>query len=284
MAEPERVDEQHGAAAAAVPLTWYRTELAECRERLRDAAADSGGAEVAAMVGEAKLLRATLVLASGSPLGASAPALMRAAVSIELLHLASLVHDDIIDEATERRGLPALHVTAGRSRALVVGDLLIVAAYDMLARARTTMSANVFARSVEALSTGARLCCLGQLEELAPRRHVVSETQYLDLVAKKTGALFSIAATLGALNAEADEDDVAALATFGTELGCAYQIRDDLRDGAEDAAGPARFSPTVATYARAVAGARGALARIPAPCDDPMRGLIEAMLGPPARP
>ena len=89
------------------------------------------------MVGEAKLLRATLVFASGSPLGASAPALMPAAVSIELLHLASLVHDDIIDEATERRGVPALHVATGRNRALVVGDLLIVAAYDMLARART---------------------------------------------------------------------------------------------------------------------------------------------------
>lgn len=278
MAEPERVDEQ----PAAAPLARYRTELAECRERLRDAAADSGGAEVAAMVGEAKLLRATLVLASGSPLGASGPALMQAAVSIELLHLASLVHDDIIDEATERRGVPALHVTTGRNRALVVGDLLIVAAYDMLARARTTMSANVFARSVEALSTGARLCCLGQLEELAPRRQG-SEAHYLDVVAKKTGALFSAAATLGALNAGAGEDELAALATLGTKLGCAYQIRDDLRDGAEDAAGPARFSPTVATYARAVAGVRDGLARVPAPCDDAVRALIEAMLGPPAR-
>jgi geranylgeranyl pyrophosphate synthase len=280
MAEPERVDEQ----PAAAPLTRYRTELAECRERLRDAAADSGGAEVAAMVGEAKLLRATLVIASGSPLGASAPALMRAAVSIELLHLASLVHDDIIDEATERRGVPALHVTAGRNRALVIGDLLIVAAYDMLARARTTMPANVFARSVEALSTGARLCCLGQLEELTPHRHAGSEAHYLDVVAKKTGALFSAAATLGALNAGAGEDELVALATLGTELGCAYQIRDDLRDSAEDAAGLARFSPTVATYIQAVAGVHGALARVPAPCDDALRALIEAMLGPPARP
>jgi hypothetical protein len=154
----------------------------------------------------------------------------------------------------------------------------------MLARARTTMPANVFARSVEALSTGARLCCLGQLEELTPRRHAGSEAHYLDVVAKNTGALFSAAATLGALNAGAGEDELAALATLGTELGCAYQIRDDLRDGAEDAAGPARFSPTVATYARAVAGVRGALARVPAPCDDAVRALIEAMLGPPAQP
>jgi heptaprenyl diphosphate synthase len=283
MVEPGRLDEQPAAGAAAAPLTRYRTELAECRERLRDAAAGSGGAEVAAMVGEAKLLRATLVLASGSPLGASRPALMRAAVSIELLHLASLVHDDIIDEATERRGVPALHVTVGRNRALVVGDLLIVAAYDMLARARTTMSTNVFARSVEALSTGARLCCLGQLDELEPRRHVVSEAHYLDVVAKKTGALFSVAATLGALNAGAPEDELAALATLGTELGCAYQIRDDLRDGGEDAAGLGRFSPTVATYAQAVTGVRRALARVPAHCDEAVRALIEAMLGPPVR-
>ena len=110
----------------------------------------SGGPQLEAMVEEGKLLRATLVLASGSPLGASDSALLPAAVSIELLHLASLVHDDTIDEATERRGGPALHVSAGRDRALVVGDFLIVAAFDVIGEMRGSAPDGAFAASVGA--------------------------------------------------------------------------------------------------------------------------------------
>jgi geranylgeranyl pyrophosphate synthase len=291
VAEPERVDEELGAVVGAMPLVRYQSHLAECRERLRDVASHSGGAQVAAMVSEAKLLRATLVLASGSPLGASSSALIPAAVSIELLHLASLVHDDIIDEATERRGVPALHVTAGHNRALVVGDLLIVATFDVMSQVRIAVPAEVFASSVEALSKGAQLCCFGQLEELDPRNHVLSEEHYLDVVAKKTGSLFSVSASLGALIAGAGDKELATLATLGTELGIAYQIRDDLRDGAEDepwdrrgavpsghADDVAQFSPTFATYARAMNAVLGALDRVPAPCNDALRALVDAML------
>jgi len=135
----------------------YRAELDLCRDRLRAVAADSGGAHLEAMVGNAKLLRATLVLAAGSPRGAPSTALVPAAVSIELLHLASLVHDDIIDEATERRGVPALHVAAGRDRALVIGDLLIAAAFEAIGEAPVER----FARCVGVLSTGAQTCCGG---------------------------------------------------------------------------------------------------------------------------
>jgi geranylgeranyl pyrophosphate synthase len=271
-------------------LVRYRSHLVECRERLRDVASHNGGAQTAAMVSEAKLFRATLVFASGSPLGALPSALVPAAVSIELLHLASLVHDDIIDEAIERRGVPALHVTAGRKRALVVGDLLIVAAFDAMSQVRTAVPAEVFASSIEALSKGAQLCCFGQLEELDPRNHVLSEEDYLDVVAKKTGSLFSVAASLGALIAGAGDQELAALATLGTELGIAYQVRDDLDDGAEDepwhrramrsghAYDVARFSPTFATYRRASDAVLGALDRVPAPCDDALRALVEAML------
>ncbi len=243
------------------------------------------------MVSEAKLLRATLVLASGAPLGASSSALIPAAVSIELLHLASLVHDDIIDEAIERRGVPALHVTVGRNRALVVGDLLIVAAFGVMSQVRAAVPAEVFARSIDALSNGAQLCCSGQLEELDPHTHVRSEEHYLDVVAKKTGSLFSVAASLGALVAGAGDEESATFATLGTELGVAYQIRDDLRDGAEDepwhrrgavrsgqAGDAAQFSPTFATYERAISAVLRALDRVPASCNDALRGLVEAML------
>jgi geranylgeranyl pyrophosphate synthase len=286
VAELERVDVELGALVGATPLERYRSDLAECRERLREVAFTSGGAQVSAMVGEAKLLRATLVFASGSPLGAPSSALVPAAVSIELLHLASLVHDDIIDEATERRGVPALHLTAGRNRALVVGDLLIVAAFDALSQMRVAVPVEVYASSVEALSKGAQWCCVGQLEELDPRHHVHSEADYFDIVAKKTGSLFSLAASLGALVAGAGDEELTALATLGTTLGVAYQIRDDLRDGAEDdprhrrsgQVDVSRFSPTVATYRRATDAVLGALDRMPAPCDDALGAFVAALL------
>jgi geranylgeranyl pyrophosphate synthase len=283
VAELERVDIELGALVGAAPLARYRSDLAECREQLRDVAFTSGGAQVSAMVGEAKLLRATLVFASGSPLGAPSSALVPAAVSIELLHLASLVHDDIIDEATERRGVPALHLTAGRNRALVVGDLLIVAAFDALSRARPAVQAEIYASSVEALSKGAQLCCFGQLEELDPRHSVPTEADYLEVAAKKTGSLFSLAASLGALMAEAGDEELAALALLGTKLGVAYQVRDDLGDGAEDershrVAVRPRFSPTLATARRAGDDVLRALERVPASCDEGLRLLIEGML------
>ena len=259
----------------------YRGQLDDCRDRLRAVVSGSGGAHAAAMICEAKLLRATLVFASGSPLGAFPSTLLPAAVSIELLHLASLVHDDIIDEATERRGVPALHVTAGSDRALVVGDLLIVSAFDAIGELREAVPAEIFAGCFETLSKGAQLCCFGQLEELYPRNGVLSEGHYLDVAAKKTGSLFSVAASLGALVAGAGGEERAALAALGTQLGVAYQIRDDLRDGAERsgrAGDGGRFSPTSVTYDRAVDAVRGALGRVPSSCGNALQTLVEGML------
>ncbi len=261
MAKLDRVEHEPGITAGG-----YRPQLAECRERLRDVSIRSGGTQVASILDEAKQLRARLVLASGLPLGASSAALIPAAVAIELLHLASLVHDDIIDEATERRGVPALHVAAGRDRALVVGDVLIVSAFEVLGELRTTGPPEVVARSVELLSKGAQRCCLGQLAELDASR----EAHYLEIVAMKTGALFSTAASLGAIIAGAGVEETAALALFGTELGSAYQIGDDLRDGS--------FSPTIAAYAGARDAALAALARTPEPCRGGLRALADAML------
>jgi geranylgeranyl pyrophosphate synthase len=188
---------------------------------------------------------------------------MHAAVAVELVHLASLVHDDIIDGATERRGMPALHLALGRDRALVVGDLLIVAAFEELGRVRGAAAA------VAMFSEGARLCCLGQLTELGGE--LVSESDYLDVVAKKSGALFAVATSLGGLIAGASDNEVAALASFGTALGSAYQIRDDLHDGA-------LLTPTRATYARAQSSVVEALTRVPASCDDQLRALASEAL------
>jgi geranylgeranyl pyrophosphate synthase len=223
------------------------------------------------MIAKAKLLRAGLVFAAGSTFGATPTPLMPAAVSIELLHLASLVHDDIIDEAVERRSVPALHVAVGSDRALIVGDLLIVAAFAELGHARAALEADVYAEAVGTLSDAAEACCLGELEELGADATALTEDRYLRIVAKKTGSLFSAAATLGGLIAGAGAEALAALSELGTELGTAYQIRDDLRDAA-----PRPVNGAV--YERSAASSRDALVRIPAPFPAPLGQVVEALL------
>lgn len=286
MTEPARTDGELGVPPSAAARLRLR-DRAECRERLREIASQTGGEPLAAMIGEAKLLRATLVLGTGSALGAHSSALVPPAVSIEILHLASLVHDDMIDEATERRGVSALHVVEGRDRALVVGDLLIAAAFDAMSRIRGTVTADVFADALGALATSALSCCEGQLEELDPGRTVRSEADYLEIAAKKAGSLFCLAASLGAIVAEAGEYEIAALADFGAQLGTAYQIRDDMRDRVEDGRRrPHRdhrvvvrpFSPDLATYSRALIAVGDALDRVPPPCKPALRHLVDTML------
>lgn len=279
MTEGKPVDEESPLSAAArVQLNARR---AKCRERLREIALDSGGAPLAAMIGEAKLLRGTLLLGTGSALGAPSTALVPAAVSVELLHLASLVHDDMIDDARERRGVAAFHVAAGRPRALVVGDLLIVAAFDALRELAGVVRGDVFASAIGALTTSARSCCLGQLDELDPERSVRSEAEYLDVAARKTGSLFALSASLGAVLGEADEDDVAALAAFGTQLGTAYQVRDDIRDVDEDAPAP-RYAPDITMYLRVVTAVGRALDDVSPRCRPALRLLLDTMLPVPA--
>jgi geranylgeranyl pyrophosphate synthase len=218
------------------------------------------------MVEGAKLHRAALVFAAGTTFGASSAALMPAAVSIELLHLASLVHDDIIDEASERRGVPALHVAIGRDRAVVVGDLLIAAAFEELARARPAPPPD----AVMTLAEAARLCCTGELEALASDADSISNDGYLRIVAQKTGSLFSAAGALGGLAAGVGGDTLARLEALGTELGIAYQVQDDLHDGA-------RPRPDRAVYEHAAVAARSAFARLPASSDE-LAEIVEALL------
>jgi geranylgeranyl pyrophosphate synthase len=244
-------------------------QLAPCRDRLRAVAFQSGSPDLAAMVNGAKLLRAALLLACGTSLGAAPATLVPAAVSIELLHLASLVHDDIIDDAPERRGLPALHVAVGRDRALVLGDLLIAVAFAELSAGRR----GVAAASVETLSQAARLCCLGELQELDPERQPYSEDDYVGTITKKSGALFAAAASLGALAAEAQDEEVAALSEFGAQLGVVYQIRDDIRDGHDGVPTAA----TAATLDRARDRLAAALAGVPPPSEPALRALIGAI-------
>lgn len=179
-----------------------------------------------AMFPAGKLIRPLLTLqccraAGGNPEGA-----LRAALAVEALHAATLVHDDIIDHDVLRRGRPTVGATHGTAGALLVGDLLIFRAVEALSdlpfgSARTLAC-------VRLLSRCGRQLCVGEFAEqqvgLGP--HALSA--YLDVVRGKTGSLLATAAAIGAILGGADGEVTKDVGRFGTLVGVAFQMRDDL--------------------------------------------------------
>ncbi|UFQ99957.1 polyprenyl synthetase family protein [Streptomyces sp. Go40/10] len=173
-----------------------------------------------------KLLRPALVLGSAGLVGADPPVseqVVTAGATVELLHLASLCHDDLCDRAEVRRGVPTVNARYGDDAALVVGDYLLASALG-LAGALGPEAATAAARC-------ARRICVGQLIELRETGDVGRTVPgYLAAVAGKTAELISFSARLGALAAGADESRQEALSAFGHHLGVAFQIWNDLGD------------------------------------------------------
>jgi geranylgeranyl pyrophosphate synthase len=185
----------------------------------------------AAIGGGGKRLRPLLVVlaaesAGGSPTGpAGEERLVRAAVAVELVHSATLVHDDLIDGAPLRRGRPTVAAVAGREVAVATGDLLFSLAFAQLAR-------NESATQLRALSDASSALAAGELlqREDAYASHVAVE-RYLRRCELKTAALFEAACRLGALTAAAGSDELAeALGAFARRIGLAFQMLDDVLD------------------------------------------------------
>jgi geranylgeranyl pyrophosphate synthase len=141
---------------------------------------------------------------------------VRAAAAIELVHMATLVHDDVLDDASLRRGRPTVVAASGRSRATAVGDLLFSRAFALLAEARESRAIELLAAASVALARG----------ELAQRQDAydtsISDQRYLERCRLKTAALFECACRMGR------DDDV--LGAFGSEIGLAFQLLDDVLD------------------------------------------------------
>jgi geranylgeranyl pyrophosphate synthase len=209
---------------------WLPARMGQVEEALREQGAGHGAvlAADAAMTLEAggKRLRPMLVLlCAGEEAGAEA---IRAATAIELIHMATLVHDDVLDDAPLRRGRPTVAATSGRERATATGDLLFSRAFALLAAAGD-------GRSIELLSTASVALARG---ELAQRRDAydtsIAEERYLERCRLKTAALFECACLLGR--------DEPALGAFGASIGLAFQLLDDVLDvaGPPERTGKAR--------------------------------------------
>jgi geranylgeranyl pyrophosphate synthase len=160
-----------------------------------------------------------LFLAAGAP-PPETDGLLRAAVAVELLHSATLVHDDVLDGSPLRRGRPTVVAAAGRLSATATGDLLFSRAFAELARSRSLASVRVLSRASSELAAG-------ELMQRADAWTAVDVTRYLERCRLKTAVLFRAACELGAIETDGP---VPALAAFGEQIGLAFQILDDVLD------------------------------------------------------
>ncbi len=179
-----------------------------------------------------KHLRPALVLfgARSLQVDITLPFIQIAAV-VELIHAASLVHDDIIDEAERRRALPAVHKKYGIKIAILVGDILFTQAFSMVA-ALLGVSSETKVRLFSLLTDLTKRMCYGEIFEqkvLANSEHI-DKDDYIRILEFKTALLMSTAARCGAILAGADETQEHALASFGLNFGYAYQLVDDYND------------------------------------------------------
>ncbi|MCW2949026.1 MAG: Trans-hexaprenyltranstransferase, partial [Thermoleophilia bacterium] len=184
-----------------------------------------------------KRLRPLLVRAA-RPLDASSPtrsifdaASVRAAAAVELIHTASLVHDDLLDVADLRRGEPTVGAVDGRTVAVATGDLLFSRAFATLVAARTTAGDDRTLTATRILARASRFLAEGEaLQALQTRRVDMTVDDYLERCRLKTGVLFGTALELGATLGGADARDADTLRQFGDLVGVAFQIADDVLD------------------------------------------------------
>ena len=171
-----------------------------------------------------KLLRPTLVfLSSRFGPGQNREVVLNLAESLELVHTASLVHDDVVDRAELRRNVQTVNARWNDDVALIVGDYLFAKAYALAAVLPKPEVIAIVAQTVFAL-------CDGELREITASRSLPSESAYLDRIELKTASLYAACSQGAALLADAEPDHVAALGAFGTNLGMAFQITDDVLD------------------------------------------------------
>jgi geranylgeranyl pyrophosphate synthase len=221
---------------------WLPTRLGAVETRLREATGGHGPSlerdATATLLAGGKRLRPLLVLLCGGAGGGDAA--VRAATAVELVHMATLVHDDVLDDAPLRRGRPTVAATSGRGQATATGDLLFSRAFAMLAEAGDGSQVALLSEASVALARG----------ELSQRHDEydtsITAERYMERCRLKTARLFECACLMGwsaragsGPNGAGGEDELRA---FGSEIGLAFQLLDDVLDvtGPPERTGKAR--------------------------------------------
>ncbi len=171
-----------------------------------------------------KRMRPMLILLTAKNFGQVSRVTQNAAVGLELLHTASLVHDDVVDESKERRGQASVNATYDNKVAVLVGDYILSTA---LLRVSLTDNQKI----IQLLAELGRTLAAGEILQLSNiSNQEISEDIYYQIINNKTAALFEACAKIGALSAGATEEEIAAAAKFGQNIGMIFQIRDDIFD------------------------------------------------------
>ncbi len=177
-----------------------------------------------AIGGGGKRLRPLLALLSGGATGSLGSGHLDLAVIVELIHLATLVHDDIMDEAERRRSQPTVNARWGNSLSVLLGDVLFAHALNLATDFDDTNISRTIARTATEV-------CSGEMIQTQRRFDLqLSREDYFRIIGMKTGSLFACAAELGAVISGAPEETVARMKSFGAKIGTAYQIYDDCLD------------------------------------------------------
>lgn len=171
-----------------------------------------------------KMMRPMLVLLAAKLLGGVRPATLHAAVSLELLHTASLVHDDVVDDSTERRGQLSVNALFNNKVAVLAGDFLLATSLIQASLTRNLEIIDLISGLGQDLADGELL----QLSNVS--NPDFSEKVYFDVIRKKTAALFASCTKAGALSVGADEAKTEALCRFGEYIGLCFQVKDDIFD------------------------------------------------------
>jgi octaprenyl-diphosphate synthase len=175
---------------------------------------DSGG----------KRLRPMLTLAAAQMCGYDGEYHVMLAASVEFMHTATLLHDDVVDESDMRRGKPAARMVWGNQASVLVGDFLLGQAFRMMVETGSLGALNV-------LSQAAAVIAEGEVLQLSTARNLdTNEDEYLAVVRAKTAALFSAAAEVGPIIAGSSKPTISAFRSYGTNLGLAFQLIDDALD------------------------------------------------------
>ncbi|MGR3317368.1 MAG: polyprenyl synthetase family protein [Candidatus Anammoxibacter sp.] len=171
-----------------------------------------------------KRLRPALLLLSAKCVGNCLPQHMDLAIVVEMIHTATLVHDDIIDEATVRRHVPSMNIEWGREISILFGDYLFSRGFTILSSLDSQLATLLLSQTVNIL-------CEGELIQLEKRYNKnISESDYMRIIEMKTASLCASSCRLGAHFAGANKDSTESFTRFGLKLGTAFQIIDDCLD------------------------------------------------------
>lgn len=171
-----------------------------------------------------KMIRPALALICASYKSANRQQAISLAAAMEMLHVATLIHDDIIDNSDYRRGKEAIQKSHGVGYAVICGDYLFAKSYQMLFE-------NNKAASIKLMGNNVVKMCFGEVEQYYQRHnHTITVEKYLSIIEKKTAAFFESNCVLGAKLANCHKKEVETLKKFGHDLGMIFQIQDDILD------------------------------------------------------